>query len=151
MIESETGVQVTQVDQQTYKIFGTNRNALTEAKEMIEKFLSAKEKESELEFGAVYSTKIVEILSHGIKVTVSPDSTPIFIHNGQLDQRKVDHASVLGLKVGDDILVKYFGRDPGSGSIRLSRKVLQTISNPIKKDLFQERQANSPWVNKSGG
>lgn len=38
---------------------------------------------------------------------------------------KVAHPSALGLEVGTEIQVKYFGRDPVSGLMRLSRKVLQ--------------------------
>ncbi|OWR55806.1 polyribonucleotide nucleotidyltransferase [Danaus plexippus plexippus] len=34
------------------------------------------------------------------------------------------HPSALGLTVGSEIQVKYFGRDPVSGQMRLSRKVL---------------------------
>ncbi|KAJ8976536.1 hypothetical protein NQ317_017943 [Molorchus minor] len=50
---------------------------------------------------------------------------PALLHNSQLDQRKVSHPSALGIEVGKDIQVKYFGRDPVSGLMRLSRKVLQ--------------------------
>ena len=34
------------------------------------------------------------------------------------------HGSMSGLKEGQEIQVKYFGRDPVTGSMRLSRKVL---------------------------
>ena len=37
---------------------------------------------------------------------------------------KVHHPSALGFEVGQEIRVKYFGRDPASGSMRLSRRVL---------------------------
>jgi polyribonucleotide nucleotidyltransferase len=37
---------------------------------------------------------------------------------------QVAHPSALGLTVGQELLVKYYGRDPVSGSVRLSRKVL---------------------------
>lgn len=40
---------------------------------------------------------------------------------------KVAHPSALGLEVGQEMQVKYFGRDPVSGLMRLSRKVLQTV------------------------
>lgn len=35
------------------------------------------------------------------------------------------HPSSLGLEIGQEIQVKYFGRDPVSGLMRISRKVLQ--------------------------
>ena len=34
-------------------------------------------------------------------------------------------ARVLGFKVGESIHVKYYGNDPVSGEVRLSRKVLK--------------------------
>jgi hypothetical protein len=43
-------------------------------------------------------------------------------------------------KVGDEILVKYFGRDPVSGHMRLSRKALiSTNMAPI--NLFNEKSS----------
>lgn len=43
---------------------------------------------------------------------------------------QVDHASALGLNVGDQLQVKYFGRDPVSGTMRLSRKILLSTGAP---------------------
>lgn len=45
------------------------------------------------------------------------------------------HPSALGLKVDDEIQVKYFGRDPVSGFMRLSRKVLQGPATQVVKNL----------------
>lgn len=41
---------------------------------------------------------------------------------------QVAHPSALGLEVGQQFQVKYFGRDPVSGLMRLSRKVLQAAA-----------------------
>ena len=38
---------------------------------------------------------------------------------------QVSDARVLGFKIGESIHVKYYGNDPVSGDIRLSRKVLK--------------------------
>ncbi len=46
-----------------------------------------------------------------------------------MDIFKIEHGSASGLNVGDEIQVKYFGRDPVSGAMRLSRKVLFLVSN----------------------
>ena len=45
------------------------------------------------------------------------------------------HPSALGLEAGQEILVKYFGRDPVSGGLRLSRRVLMaaTPQSPFKR------------------
>lgn len=51
---------------------------------------------------------------------------------------KVAHPSALGLKVNDEIQVKYFGRDPVSGFMRLSRKVLQGPANTVIRNLDKD-------------
>lgn len=51
----------------------------------------------------------------------------MFLPNSQLATRKVSHPSALGLEVGQEIQVKYFGRDPASGQVRLSRKAVTTM------------------------
>ncbi|KAK2581723.1 hypothetical protein KPH14_002207 [Odynerus spinipes] len=120
----ETGVQVYPKDDYMYTLFAPNKEALKEAKEIIETLLQ-KEREPTLEFGAVYTAKIVEIRETGVMVTLYSNMTPALLPNSQLDQRKVFHPSALGLEVGQELKVKYFGRDPVSGHIRISRKVLQ--------------------------
>lgn len=97
---------------------------MNEAKYMIDKILQ-KEIEPTLTFGDIYTAKITEIRETGVMVTLYPTMIPTLLPNSQLDQRKIHHPSVLGLNIGDEIKVKYFGRDPINGRIRLSRKVLQ--------------------------
>lgn len=109
---------------------------MAEAKEMIKDILQ-KDREPILEFGAIYTAKIVEIRETGIMVTLYSNMVPVLLPNSQLDQRKIHHPSVLGLEVGQDIQVKYFGRDPVSGQIRISRKVLQKPTL-IPKTLHRE-------------
>lgn len=53
---------------------------------------------------------------------------------------QVSHPSALGITVGHEIQVKYFGRDPVSGSMRLSRKVLQATKSPIAKTFFKNTE-----------
>ncbi|XP_046485612.1 polyribonucleotide nucleotidyltransferase 1, mitochondrial [Neodiprion pinetum] len=121
----ETGVQVNQVDDTIFSLFAPNQTAMDEAKEIIDRILTA-EREPVLEFGAIYNAKIVEIRDLGVMVTLYPSMNPALLHNSQLDQRKVNHPSALNFEVGQEIHVKYFGRDPVSGAMRLSRKVLQS-------------------------
>lgn len=97
---------------------------MDEAKYMINKILET-ETEPTLTFGDIYTAKITEIREIGVMVTLYSTMVPTLLPNSQLDQRKIHHPSVLGLSVGDEIKVKYFGRDPVNGRIRLSRKVLQ--------------------------
>lgn len=129
----ETGVHINPKDDNVYHLFAPNKAALKEAKEMIEKLLQ-KDREPTLEFGAIYTAKIVEIRETGVMVTLYSNMVPILLPNSQLDQRKVFHPSALGLDVGQELKVKYFGRDPVSGHMRISRKVLQepiTVSRTL--------------------
>lgn len=97
--------------------------------------LLKEEKVPQLDFGGIYTAKITEVRESGVMVTLYPNMTPAFLHNSQLDQRKIQHPSALGINVGDELQVKYFGRDPVSGSMRLSRKVLQGPANSIVRNL----------------
>lgn len=136
----ETGVQMNQVDENTFDIFAPSRSAMDEAKEMIQKLLE-KDRVPELDFGGIYTAKITEIRDIGVMVTLYPSMPPSLLHNSQLDMRKVAHASALGFTVGQEISVKYFGRDPVSGLMRLSRKVLQSPASARVKSL--DRTATS--------
>ncbi|XP_050091476.1 polyribonucleotide nucleotidyltransferase 1, mitochondrial [Anopheles aquasalis] len=130
----ETGVQLTQEDETSFRIFAPSEAAMHEAKEHLEELLKT-EKIPDLEFGAIYTAKIVELRDTGVMVTLYPSMPPTLLHNSQLDQRKIAHPSALGLPVGSEIQVKYFGRDPVSGFMRLSRKVLQGPATAMVRNL----------------
>ncbi|BFZ12033.1 hypothetical protein BsWGS_15072 [Bradybaena similaris] len=133
-LKSETGVTVTRIDEGSFQIFAPNSDAMGEAKEMIQKILED-QKEPDLEFGSIYTGRIVEIRDVGVLVELHPKLRPILLHNSQLDQRKISHASSLGMEVGQEITVKYFGRDPSTGNHRISRKVLQSPTVPLIRNL----------------
>ncbi|XP_034117244.1 polyribonucleotide nucleotidyltransferase 1, mitochondrial [Drosophila albomicans] len=120
----ETGASLTPADDSNFTVFAPSQAAMDEAKELIDGYMQ-KERVPDLEFGGIYSAKITELRDTGVMVILYPSMPPALLHNSQLDQRKIAHPSVLGLEVGQDIQVKYFGRDPVSGFMRLSRKVLQ--------------------------
>ncbi|KAG0426815.1 hypothetical protein HPB47_026093 [Ixodes persulcatus] len=141
-LTAETGVQLTAIDESCYEMFAPNQDAMAEAKEMVEQFLK-EEREPNLEFGAVYTAKIVEIRESGVMVKLYPTMVPTLLHNSQLDQRKVNHPSALGFEEGQDITVKYFGRDPVSGKMRLSRKVLQSAPTSVVRNLGEHHKASS--------
>lgn len=137
----QTGVHMDQIDDNTFELFAPSTSAMNEAKEFIDKLME-KERVPDLEFGGIYTAKIVELRDIGVMVTLYPSMPPALLHNSQLDQRKVAHPSALNLAVGQDISVKYFGRDPVSGLMRLSRKVLQSPASAIVKNL--DRNASAP-------
>lgn len=151
----ETGAQLTQNDESSFTLFAPSQAAMDEAKEYIETLLKT-DRVPDLEFGGIYTGKIVEIKDIGVLLTLYPNMPPALLHNSQLDQRKVSvllrriveqylhnifgvlqvaHPSALGLNVDDEIQVKYFGRDPVSGFMRLSRKVLQGPATQVVKNL----------------
>lgn len=71
-----------------FTIFAPNQEALNEAKEIVDKLIS-EISEPQLEFGAIYNAKIIEIREIGVMVTLYSTMQPALIHNSQLDQRKV--------------------------------------------------------------
>ena len=66
-------------------------------------------------------------------VKLIPTMHPALIHNSQLDQKKVKSVEALGFKVGDTFPVKYFGRDPADGKLRLSRKAIHSLASTVIK------------------
>lgn len=139
----ETGVHLNQLDESSFELFAPSQSAMDEAKEMIEK-LKEKERVPELDFGGIYTAKIVELRDIGVMVSLYPSMPPALLHNSQLDQRKVAHPSALGLAIGQEIPVKYFGRDPVSGLMRLSRKVLQSPASAVLRNLDRNNASTQP-------
>jgi len=84
------GVTISPIDEITYSIFAPNKDALNEAKQIIDKLLQEM-KEPELEFGGIYTGKIVEIRSNGVLIQLYPTMPPVLLPNSQLDRRKVIH------------------------------------------------------------
>lgn len=113
--------------QDNFVMFAPNKEALKEAEEYIETLL-AQRREPEFEFNGIYTATIVEIRDNGLMVTLYPNMKPTLLPLSQLDIRVVKHPSVLNFEVGQTIQVKYFGRDPATGIMRLSRKSLQMTS-----------------------
>jgi polyribonucleotide nucleotidyltransferase len=139
----ETGVQMTQIDENSFSIFAPSKSAMDEAKEYIQKLLE-KDRVPDLDFGGIYTAKIVELRDIGVMITLYPSMPPTLLHNSQLDMRKVAHPSALGLEVGQEISVKYFGRDPVSGLMRLSRKVLQSPASGKIRNLDRNSSSTLP-------
>lgn len=107
-----------------FTIFAPNKDAMLEAEEYIKNLLEKDYREPELEFGNIYVATIQEIRQNGVMVSLYPNMKPTLLSLAQLDNRSVSHPSALDLEVGQQIQVKYFGRDPATGHMRLSRKCL---------------------------
>lgn len=127
----QTGAQVNQEDESTFVIFAPSQESMDETRVVVKELLK-EDRVPDLEFGGIFTAKITELKDIGALVTLYPSMPPSLLHNSQLDHRKVAHPSALGLEVGQEIQVKYFGRDPVSGFMRLSRKVLQTPISAVR-------------------
>lgn len=79
---------MTQDEESGFRIFAPNQEAMEEAKEIVNTLLQS-EQEPQLDFGAIYTAKIVELREIGVMVTLYPSMVPALLHNSQLDQRKV--------------------------------------------------------------
>ena len=73
-------------------MFAPNKDALAEAKQIIEKLLEEM-KEPELEFGGIYTGKIVEVRPNGVLIQLYPNMPAVLVPNSQLDRRRVRGAS----------------------------------------------------------
>ncbi|KAK2489095.1 hypothetical protein MC885_017132 [Smutsia gigantea] len=127
-LQAETGVTISQVDEETFSIFAPTPSAMHEAREFITEIC----KDDIL----IVLTRLISFhRDTGVMVKLYPNMTAVLLHNTQLDQRKIKHPTALGLEVGQEIQVKYFGRDPADGRMRLSRKVLQSPATSTVKTL----------------
>ncbi|KFD52262.1 hypothetical protein M514_06825 [Trichuris suis] len=148
-VEANTNVQITQIDDARYSVFAPNRQCMEEAKRELDVLLEDNY-EDKLEFGSICTAKITELRDNGVMVILHPQMQPVLLPNSQLDTRRVGHPSNLGLEVGQEICVKYFGRDPVTGHMRLSRKVLQQAEPAARHDLFSPRNRGNPWISTQG-
>ncbi|XP_043111106.1 polyribonucleotide nucleotidyltransferase 1, mitochondrial isoform X2 [Puntigrus tetrazona] len=132
-LQAETGVTISQVDEETFSVFAPSPGAMSEVQELIRGI--CRDDEQQLEFGAVYTATVTEIRDIGVMVKLYPNMSPVLLHNSQLDHKRIKHPSALGLELGQQIQVKYFGRDPTDGRMRLSRKVLQSPAAALVRTL----------------
>ncbi|CAL8257857.1 unnamed protein product [Arctogadus glacialis] len=137
-LQAQTGVTISQVDEETFSVFAPTPGAMNEAQDFITD-VCKDDQEQQLEFGAVYTASIIEIRDIGVMVKLYPNMSAVLLHNSQLDHKRIKHPSALGLEVGQQIQVKYFGRDPTDGRMRLSRKVLQSPAASLVKKLSEKQ------------
>ena len=117
-ISGDTGVQIHAEEEGGWSMFAPSQDAMSEAELMVEQLVT-EEKAPEMEFGGVYTGRILEVLSRGVMLELHPAMEPVLCHTSQLDARRVSHPSALGLEPGQEIRVKYYGRDPVTGDTLL--------------------------------
>uniref|UniRef100_A0A8K9V777 Polyribonucleotide nucleotidyltransferase 1 n=1 Tax=Oncorhynchus mykiss TaxID=8022 RepID=A0A8K9V777_ONCMY len=114
-LQAQTGVTISQVDEETFSVFAPTPGAMNEAQEFSD------------------STGCMCWLVFCLSFMFQSE----IIVNSKFVQIK--HPSALGLEVGQQIQVKYFGRDPTDGRMRLSRKVLQSPAATVVKTLSEKQ------------
>ncbi len=95
-LTSETGARLIPAsngDDNDWKLFAPNAEALAEAKEMIETLMADEEGVPEFEFGAIITVKVLEIREKTILVEMHPKMAPVLIHVSQLSATKVSSTS----------------------------------------------------------
>ncbi|XP_072525922.1 polyribonucleotide nucleotidyltransferase 1, mitochondrial [Salminus brasiliensis] len=147
-LQARTGVTISQVDEETFSVFAPTPNAMNEAQELITE-ICKDDQDQQLEFGAIYTATITEIRDVGVMVKLYPNMSPVLLHNSQLDHKRIQHPSALGLEVGQQIQVKYFGRDPTDGRMRLSRKVLQSPIATMVRTLHERQSITMETADRS--
>ncbi|XP_044145352.1 polyribonucleotide nucleotidyltransferase 1, mitochondrial [Bufo gargarizans] len=147
-LQAETGVTVSQLDEEVFSVFAPTPSAMQEAREFISD-ICKDDQDFQLEFGAIYTATITEIRDIGVMVKLYPNMTPVLLHNSQLDHRKIQHPNALGFEIGQQIQVKYFGRDPTDGRMRLSRKVLQSPASTVTRTLSDKNSITMGGANSS--
>uniref|UniRef100_A0A673B8Q0 polyribonucleotide nucleotidyltransferase n=1 Tax=Sphaeramia orbicularis TaxID=375764 RepID=A0A673B8Q0_9TELE len=128
-LQAQTGVTISQVDEETFSVFAPTPGAMNEAQDFI----------SEICKDDVSLLVLLCCRDIGVMVKLYPNMSAVLLHNSQLDHKRIKHPSALGLEVGQQIQVKYFGRDPTDGRMRLSRKVLQTPAASVIKTLSEKQ------------
>lgn len=129
-LTAETGVQISEdpEDANQLVVFAPNADAFNEANDWIQEMIKSDSTEPTFDFGSIIEVKVIEIRPAGIMVSLHDKLPATFLPLKELDMKKIGHPSAIGVKEGDTLHVKYFGRDPVSGHIRLSRRILQMTS-----------------------
>lgn len=114
-IIDETGVSIDIMDDGILNIFANNKAAIDKA---IEKIMAITQ---ELVPGKTYKAKVKKIADFGAFVELIPGLEAL-LHVSQYSLERIDKISDY-LKVGDEVEVKYLGKDE-RGRIKISRKEL---------------------------
>ena len=80
--------------------------------------------QSELQPGAMYNAMIVEVQENGMFIEMVPGGVIVFLPSSQIQSKFIGHPGTLGYKPGQEVTVKYFGRDPVTGQLQVSKKAL---------------------------
>ncbi|KAI6661030.1 Polyribonucleotide nucleotidyltransferase 1, mitochondrial [Oopsacas minuta] len=132
-LEESLGVFIYTLSPSRLYLFGASSEKHSEALRTIHTILE-QQAVPELEFGALYRAKVLHVRQYGLMVELYPNQEePSFVPNSQLHPSGI-LANSLAFKPDDVIIVKYFGIEPISGRLRISRKAAMC---PYEKEPVQ--------------
>ncbi|MFT6719152.1 MAG: polyribonucleotide nucleotidyltransferase, partial [Sphingobacteriales bacterium] len=120
-IQRETGATLAleEVDNKgIVEIFAANGTAMADAKRRVMEIAFP----PTAEVGEIYEAKVKSIMPYGAFVGIVP-GTDGLLHISEIDWSRLEKVED-ALKEGDVIKVKVIGKDPKTGKVKLSRKVL---------------------------
>jgi len=129
-IIEETGVQIDIDDDGQVSVCGTDQAMIDKAIDIIERIVM------EVEVGQILSGPVVNILSFGAQVELSPNKKGL-IHISRLADSRVGKVEDV-VKVGDEVTVMVIKVDERDGKIDLSMR--PSDINGTAKDTFKERE-----------
>lgn len=118
-IQAETGTTITieEVDDKgIVDVFATNVNDINAAMERIKAIVAVPE------VGTTYNGVVKSIQPYGAFVEILPGKDGL-LHISEMDWKRLEKVEDL-FKEGDEVDVQLIGIEPGSGKLKLSRKVL---------------------------
>jgi polyribonucleotide nucleotidyltransferase len=128
-IQSETGTVITLEDQDNHglvEVSSSDKESLDAAVKRIKNIAFP----PTVEIGEVYEGKVKSIMPYGAFVEILP-GTEGLLHVSELEWHRVENVTDV-LKEGEMVKFKVTGRDPKTGKVKLSRKVL--LERPERKD-----------------
>ena len=131
-IIEETGVSIDIDDDGRVSVCGTDQEMIDRAIEIIESIVT------DIELGMVMSGKVVNILSFGAQVELSPNKKGL-IHISKLADRRVGKVEDV-VKLGDEVTVKVIKVDQRDGKIDLSMRPSDINSNKLPTDIDDRRE-----------
>ena len=68
----------------------------------------------------MYVGRMSNLQDRGVMIELHHDMDPVLLPKSQPGNRKVSQPSLLCLESGEDLQVKYYGRDPTTGQVRIT-------------------------------
>ncbi|CAJ0927590.1 unnamed protein product, partial [Mesorhabditis belari] len=126
-IEAATGVRISIDDETQLALTAPSRKRMDEAKEMLNKLLMESTVE-DYNFGQLVQAEVTEAIDRGVLVRLQTGAQTHFIPNSQLSNLPIKHPSAAGIDVGQKLTVQWLGRDPQTGKVRLSKRLVGSAS-----------------------